>query len=113
LEPLCHTATQPYLRERPAAILTVAAGQSATRVARAGLLHPRKVEAVCRGLARYRAEGSRACARVFPLSSPTRRPHAPRGSTSWAVSRASVAWSARVGDWEIARRSHGHCAWRV
>ncbi len=57
LERLCHTATQPYLRERAAAILTVAAGQSATRVARAGLLQPRKVETVCRGLARYRAEG--------------------------------------------------------
>jgi hypothetical protein len=57
LERLCHTATQPYLRERAAAILTVAAGQSATRVARAGLLQSRKVETVCRGLARYRAEG--------------------------------------------------------
>jgi hypothetical protein len=57
LERLCHTATQSYLRERAAAILTVAAGQSATRVARAGLLQPRKVETVCRGLARYRAEG--------------------------------------------------------
>src|SRR5258708_24281074 len=57
LERLCHTATQPYLRERAAAILTVAVGQSATRVARAGLLQPRKVETVCRGLARYRAEG--------------------------------------------------------
>src|SRR5258708_39541202 len=57
LERLCHTATQPYLRERAAAILTVAAGQSATRVARAGLLQPRKGETGWRGLARYRAEG--------------------------------------------------------
>ena len=57
LERLGHTAPQPYLRERAAAILKVAAGQSATQVARAGLLQPRKVETVCRGMARSRAEG--------------------------------------------------------
>src|SRR5258708_11139833 len=113
LEPLCHTATQPCLRERAAAILTLAAGESARRVARAGLLQPRKVETVCRGLARYRAEGvagltirpgPRAQARVFPLSSPMRRPHAPRGSTSWAACRASVAWGSRAVGWGTARR---------
>src|SRR5258708_37498976 len=57
LERLCHTATQPYLRERAAAILTVTAGQSATRVARAGPLQPRKVETGCRRLGRYPAAG--------------------------------------------------------
>lgn len=58
LDRLCHTATQPYLRERAAAILKVADGQSATQVARAGLRQPRKIETVCRWLARYRAEGA-------------------------------------------------------
>jgi hypothetical protein len=57
LERLSHTAAQPYLRERAAAILQVADGQSATQVARAGLLQPRKVETVCRWLARSRAQG--------------------------------------------------------
>ena len=57
LERLCHTAPQPYLRERAAAVLKVAEGQSATQVAREGLLQPRKVETVCRWLARYQAEG--------------------------------------------------------
>lgn len=57
LERLRQTAAQPYLRERAAAILKVAAGQSVTQVAHEGLLRPRKIETVCRWLARYRTEG--------------------------------------------------------
>lgn len=90
LERLCHTATQPYLRERAAAILKVAAGQSATQVAQAGLLQPRKVETVCRWLARYRAAGvdglairpGRGRKPAFSPSAPRRRgrPRRPVGS---------------------------------
>jgi hypothetical protein len=48
---------KPYLRERAAALLKIAAGQSAASVARTGLLRPRQPDTVCRWLTRYRAEG--------------------------------------------------------
>lgn len=57
LQRLAHTAAPAYLRERAAAILKVATGQSATQVAREGLLQPRKVETVCRWLVHYRSAG--------------------------------------------------------
>src|SRR5438105_1522903 len=44
-------APKPYLRERAAALLKVAAGQSAASVARHGLLRPRKRTPVSLGLA--------------------------------------------------------------
>lgn len=50
-------AAQPYLRERAAAILKVAAGRSAAGIAREGLLRRRHPDTVRGWLARYRAEG--------------------------------------------------------
>lgn len=47
----------PHVRERAAAILKVAAGQSVRAVARAGLLHPRRRETVAAWIHRYLAEG--------------------------------------------------------
>lgn len=50
-------AAKPYLRERAAALLKIAAGQSAAAVARTGLLRPRQPATVYRWLRRFRAEG--------------------------------------------------------
>jgi hypothetical protein len=54
---LRNSASKPYLRERAAALLKIAAGQPAARVARTGLLRPRQPDTVYRWLRRYRAEG--------------------------------------------------------
>jgi hypothetical protein len=51
------TAPKPHVRERAAALLKIADGQSAASVARTGLLRPRKPATVWRWLRRYRAEG--------------------------------------------------------
>jgi transposase len=51
------TAPKPQVRERAAALLKVADGQSAAAVARVGLLRPRKPATVWRWIRRYRAEG--------------------------------------------------------
>lgn len=51
------TAPRPYLRERAAALLKVAAGTSASAVARSGLLRPRKPETVAAWVKRYQAAG--------------------------------------------------------
>jgi transposase len=50
-------AAKPYLRERAAALLKIADGQSAAAVARTGLLRPRQPDTVYRWLRRFRAEG--------------------------------------------------------
>jgi len=50
-------APEPYLRERAAGILKVAAGASAAAVARGGLLRARHPDTVRAWLERYRAEG--------------------------------------------------------
>ncbi len=50
-------ASQPYLRERAAALLKVAAGIPAAVVARQGLLRPRKPDTVYAWLERYQSEG--------------------------------------------------------
>ena len=55
----------PYVREKAAAILKVAAGQSLRAVARAGLLRPRRRETVAAWMRRYLAEGA-AGLRVRP-----------------------------------------------
>jgi transposase len=52
------TAAKPHERERAAALLKVADGQSAAAVARTGLLRPRQPDTVYRWLARYRAAGA-------------------------------------------------------
>jgi hypothetical protein len=49
--------SRPYIRERAAAILKVAAGQSCRRVALSGLLEVRNPDSVYSWLARYRTEG--------------------------------------------------------
>src|SRR5688500_8879350 len=46
-------APKPYLRERAAALLKVADGWSAARVARAGLLRPRRPDTVYAWLDRF------------------------------------------------------------
>jgi hypothetical protein len=51
------TAALPYLRERAAALLKVADGQTAAQVARTGLLRPRQPDTLYAWLHRYRAEG--------------------------------------------------------
>ena len=50
-------APEPYLRDRAAALLTVADCRRAAAVARAGLPRPRQPDTVYAWLARYRAEG--------------------------------------------------------
>jgi hypothetical protein len=49
--------TQPYVRERAAALLKIAQGQSAHHVALTGLLKPRDPDSVYGWLRRYQAEG--------------------------------------------------------
>jgi transposase len=51
------TAPQAYLRERAAALLKIADGWSAARVARAGLLRPRKPDTVYAWRDRFIEEG--------------------------------------------------------
>ncbi|WP_461367946.1 helix-turn-helix domain-containing protein [Candidatus Darwinibacter acetoxidans] len=48
---------KPYMRERAAALLKVAAGQSARQVALSGLLRPRDPDTVYGWLHRYQLEG--------------------------------------------------------
>jgi hypothetical protein len=57
LEAVRDHAALPYLRERAAAILKIAAGQSAAQVARDGLLRVRHPETIGAWLRRYRAQG--------------------------------------------------------
>jgi hypothetical protein len=49
---------RPYVRERGAAILKIADGQSPHRVARSGLLKPRDPDTVYAWLDRYQAQGA-------------------------------------------------------
>ena len=51
------TAPQAYLRERAAALLKVADGMSAARVARDGLLRPRKPDTLYAWIDRFVEEG--------------------------------------------------------
>lgn len=51
------TAPKAYLRERAAALLKIADGQSAAAVARAGLLRPRQPDTVYRWVHRFLDEG--------------------------------------------------------
>lgn len=57
LEAVRDHAALPYLRERAAALLKIAAGQSAAQVARGGLLRARHPETICAWVQRYRIEG--------------------------------------------------------
>jgi len=49
--------TRPYLRERAAALLKIAAGKIPAHVARSGLLRPRDPDTIYSWLRRYQAEG--------------------------------------------------------
>jgi hypothetical protein len=51
------TGPKPYQRERAAALLKIAAGASATIVARRGLLRPRRPETVWQWVQRFTAHG--------------------------------------------------------
>src|SRR5258705_13756632 len=55
-------APKPYLRERAAALLKVAAGQSAAAVARSGLLRSRKPDTIYTWLDRFLIDGIDALA---------------------------------------------------
>ena len=57
LEARRDTGPKAYLRERAAALLKIADGQSAAAVARTGLLRARQPDTVYRWLARFRAAG--------------------------------------------------------
>ena len=57
LERLRATSSQPYLRERAAALLQIAQGAAPYQVARHGLLQPRDPDTVYAWLDRYLAEG--------------------------------------------------------
>ena len=48
---------RPYVRERGAAVLKIAEGQSPHRVAKSGLLKPRDPDSIYAWLDRYEAEG--------------------------------------------------------
>jgi hypothetical protein len=49
---------RPYVRERGAAVLKIAEGQSPHRVARSGLLKPRDPDTIYAWLDRYEADGA-------------------------------------------------------
>jgi transposase len=57
LEKLRDKANKAYLRERAAAILKIADGMSALKVAQEGLLKVRQVDTVCDWVHRYQANG--------------------------------------------------------
>jgi len=57
LEQMRDHAPKPYLRERAAALLKIAAGQSPHQVAVSGLLQPRDPDTVYNWLNRYEAQG--------------------------------------------------------
>lgn len=57
LEQLRNTAAKPYLRERAAALLKIASGQTPAHVAAAGLLQTRDPDTVYAWLNRYQATG--------------------------------------------------------
>ena len=49
----------PYMREKAAALLRIASGWSANRVALEGLWKPRTVDTICSWYQRYRQEGTK------------------------------------------------------
>jgi transposase len=57
LEKMRDKDSKAYLRERAAAILKIADGMSALKVAQAGLLKRRKVDTVCDWVHRYQSGG--------------------------------------------------------
>lgn len=82
----------PYLREKAAALLKIADGQSATAVARHGLHKPRRPETVLAWLAYYQQH------RHLPVRPATRRAFSPTGRSTGANPGAVAPDSSAVGD---------------
>jgi len=78
----------PYVRERAAALLQIAAGQAGRQVAQHGLLKPRWPDRGSPGLAGE--AGARAQARFFPLRTPPLTRRATRSCLSCAVTPLST-----------------------
>ncbi len=57
LEMMRDTHSKAYLRERAAAILKIADGQSGLQISQAGLLKPRDPDTIYRWVHRYQQEG--------------------------------------------------------
>jgi hypothetical protein len=72
LERIRDRDARPYLREKAAALLKIASGQSPRQVALTGLLKPREPDTVYRWLREWRQDKA---VRVRP---PCRRPFSPR-----------------------------------
>jgi hypothetical protein len=86
---------KPYVRERTAALLKVAAGQTIKHVAEQGLLRPRQEETVGDWIARYREQGVaglgvRPGRGRKPAFSPS-TPHGPRRGDRTAGAHPSLA----------------------
>jgi hypothetical protein len=92
-------AAAPYVRERAAAILKVAAGQSVRAVARTGLLRPRRRETVAAWVRRYLAEGAAGLAiRPGRGRKPAFSPSDPgNGGRGLACDRPALAAAVRAG----------------
>ena len=80
-----------YMREKAAAILKVAAGQSVRQVAAHGLLRPRQPKPVRQWIARYLAEGRAGLqVRSGRGRKPAFSPSAPRGGQN-RLARAALS----------------------
>jgi hypothetical protein len=92
-------AVAPYLRERAAALLRIAAGQSATAVARRHGLRRHRPETVGRWLGRYLAEGVAGLAlRPGRGRKPAFPPSLPDGAAGpRGAARRRAAGAGRVG----------------
>jgi len=75
------TGPKPYQRERAAALLKMAAGASATAVARRSLLRPRRPETVYQWVQRFTAHGVAGLLTIRPGRGrkPAFSPSAPEG----------------------------------
>ena len=107
-EALCRcrdTSPKPYQRERAAALLKIAAGASATAVARRGLLRPRRPETVYQWVQRFVAHGVAGLLTIrpgrgrkpafSPLPSPAVLPAPTPGPAPSPATEAAAAQAAR------------------
>jgi hypothetical protein len=93
-------ARQPYLRERAAVLLKIAAGLSIRSAARAGGLKPHHRDTVCDWVARYQTEGlAGLLVRPFPVQARAGARRDPRqpGKAARSVRLAAYALVARRG----------------
>ncbi|MCL6432098.1 MAG: helix-turn-helix domain-containing protein [Anaerolineae bacterium] len=92
-------APKAYLRERAAAILKIAGGQSARSVALNGLLKPRDPDSVRGWLNRYLAEGVKGLyirpgRGRKPAFSPSGHRHRPRRARTGPAASSLALWGA-------------------